>query len=272
MSCAAIWGRDQAAAGALAHRYDVSAHADFDDFLAGVDAVSFAVPPDVQSSLALRAAGAGKHLLLEKPIALTEAEARLVQAVQDAGVASVVFFTAQFQPEVRAWLAAVSGRDDWAGASAVWLGSALQAASPFNTGWRRDHGGLWDLGPHLIALLSAALGPVTAVTADRGAGDVTHLVLHHQAGVTSSITVTLGAPEDVDLLDVYLWGPAGRSVAPREAGDPVTPLRTALAELAANASTGQHSHPCDARSAAAVTSVLAQAQRQLDARPFDGRP
>ena len=64
---AAVWGRDRAAASALAARYGGNGHADFDAFLDEVDAVSFAVPPDVQPALALRAVAAGKHVLLEKP-------------------------------------------------------------------------------------------------------------------------------------------------------------------------------------------------------------
>ena len=84
-------------------------------------------------------------------------------------MASVVFFTARFQPDVRAWLAEVSRAGGWAGGRVAWLGIACQG-SPFNTPWRRDKGGLWDVGPHMISLLWASLGPVTSVTAERRAG------------------------------------------------------------------------------------------------------
>src|ERR1700751_3336405 len=70
----------------------------------------------------------------------------------------------------------------------------------------------------------------------------------HQAdGAAGTVTVTLSAPEDAAFAEFYLWGPAGRSVAPTETGHPVTALRTALAELAANARSGRIDHPCDAR-------------------------
>src|SRR4051794_11365127 len=71
---------------------------DLDAFLDTVDAVGFAVPPDVESRLALRAIRAGKHVLLDKPIALsvTDAEAPSTAATE-AGVASVVFVTKRFQ-------------------------------------------------------------------------------------------------------------------------------------------------------------------------------
>src|SRR6204780_3314683 len=112
----AVWGRDPQAAAGLAAEYEATAYRDVAAFLAAVDAVSFAVPPDVQAVIATQAARDGKHLLLEKPIALPDAAAGgLVEAVERAGVASVVFFTQRFQPDVRAWLAEVAARGGWAG-------------------------------------------------------------------------------------------------------------------------------------------------------------
>lgn len=261
---AAVWGRNFAAAGALASAYGATAHRDFAEFLSAVDAVAFAVPPDVQGSLAVRAAEAGKHLLLEKPIAVSIAEAdALAEAVERAGVASAVYFTSLYQADVRRWLAEIGTSANWAGACAVWLGSALMPDSPFNTPWRQAKGGLWDLGPHLVALLWKALGPVDSVTADAGAGDVTHLVLHHRGGQSSAATVAMDVPESKQFFELYLWGPQGRSAVPREAGDPVTPLRTALAELAAGARSGQATHQCDVRFGRDVVGILAQAAGQL---------
>jgi predicted dehydrogenase len=265
---AAVWGRNADAAAGLAAGYHVTAHRDLPEFLDGVDAVAFAVPPDVQAPIAIRAARAGKHLLLEKPVAVTAADAdALADAVAQARVASVVFFTARFQADVRAWEAEVTAAGGWAGGCAVWLGSAWQPGSPFNTPWRRDKGALWDLGPHVISLLWAGLGPVRSVTAVAGRADITHLVLRHDSGVTSTATVTLDAPESAEFNELFLWGPAGRSAAPTEVRDAVTPLRTALAELAANARSGQVSHPCDARFGRDVVHVLADAERQIGVRP-----
>ena len=265
---ASVWGRNSGAAVRLAAIHHATAHTDLDDFLASVDAVAFAVPPDVQAPLATRAAQAGKHLLLEKPIAISPADAdALTGAVENAQVASVVFFTARFQADVRAWLAEAQAASGWAGGCAVWLGSAMRPGSPFNTPWRRDKGGLWDLGPHVISLLWASLGEVRSVTADAGRGDVSHLVLHHGTGLTSTVTVTLGQPENAEFAELFLWGEPGRSACPGETEDPVIPLRTALTELAANARSGQVSHPCDVGFGRDIGHVLAGAQRQLDSRP-----
>jgi predicted dehydrogenase len=262
----AVWGRNPLAAGVIAETFQATAHSDFGTFLADVDAIAFCVPPDVQSALARRAANAGKHLLLEKPIGISESAAEaLAQAVSDAQVASVVFFTARFRPEVRAWLADVANKR-WSGGQAVWLGSALAESSPFDTPWRREKGGLWDLGPHAVSLLWASLGPVVAVSADAGLADVTHLVLHHGSGATSSVTVTLSGPPEADGLDLFLWGEPGRSAAPLQPRDPIEALRVALSELAHNARSGQLKHPCDVRFGRDVTRVLASAQYQIDAR------
>jgi predicted dehydrogenase len=267
----AVWGRNPDAAGQLAATYDATAHRDIDTFLADVDAVAFSVPPDVQSAIAVQAARAGKHLLLEKPIAISPQDAdTLVRAVEDARVASVVFFTARFQTDVRAWLADVASRDGWAGAHAVWLGSALLENNPFNTPWRRDKGGLWDLAPHVVSLLWACLGPVVSVTADAGRDDLTCLVLHHEGGATSTATVTLNAPEAAEGFDFFVWGQPGRSAAPDETSQPATALRVALTELADNARSGQLDHPCDVRFGRDVGRVLAEAERQITHRPTRG--
>jgi predicted dehydrogenase len=261
----AVWGRNTEAAAALAAEYGITAHVDYDAFLADVDGVAFSVPPDVQSELAVRAAQAGKHLLLEKPVALTEAAAEaLAAAVQVAGVASIVFFTCRFQPDISAWLEELAAAGGWQGASAIWLGSAHSQESPFNTPWRQAKGGLWDLGPHTLSLVWAILGPVESVTADVGRGDLTHLVLHHQGGATSTVTVTLGAPEPADGFDLRVWGEHGRSEMPPLADDPVVALRIALAELTDSARSPNLSHPCDVEFGLTVTRVLAHAQLQID--------
>jgi predicted dehydrogenase len=261
----AVWGRSLAAARQLAAPHHAAAYDDLGAFLDQVDAVAFAVPPDVQSPIAIRAASAGKHLLLEKPVATSVEDAdALVAEVQGSGVASVVFFTARFQADVRDWLADAAAHTGWLGGSAVWVGSAMRESSPFNTPWRHDKGGLWDVGPHAVSLLWASLGPVTSVSADRGLADIAHLVLHHDSGVTSTVTVTLSAPPQAAHFALYLWGEPGRTDLPMTAGNEVSSLRTAIAELAANARTGQVSHPCDVRFGRDVTRVLTSAQLQLD--------
>ena len=269
---AAVWGRDPQAAAALANAHGANGYEDIAAFLAAVDGVAFAVPPDVQAPIAAAAARAGKHLLLEKPLATSEAGAdALVEAVTQAQVASVVFFTLRFRSAIRAWLADVTERGGWSGGLASWFGSSLLESSPFNTPWRRDKGALWDIAPHVVALLWAALGPVTSVTADAGPADVSHLVLHHQGGPSSTVTVSQNGGETAAGFEALLWGSSARSAAPPGADDPLPPLRTALAELAGNIRAGRTEHPCDVRFGRDVGRVIAEAQRQIDQRQIDQR-
>ncbi len=95
---------------------------------------------------------------------------------------------------------------------------------------------------------------------------MTHLVLHHQGGATSTTTVTLSATEAAAGFEAYLWGESGRLAVPDGSLDPVAALSVALGELVANARAGQTRHPCDVWFGRDVGRVLAEAQRQIDAR------
>ena len=264
---AAVWGRDADKAAALGAEFAVEAHTDFAAFLSGLDAVAFAVPPQVQAELATRAAGAGKHLLLEKPIATSVADAqRLVEAVDRAGVATVVFFTARFDETKRQWLATVAA-DSWDGAWARWIVSAFAPGSPYaDSPWRRDKGALWDVGPHALSMLTAALGPIVAVTADGGTGDLVHLVCHHAGGATSTASLTLNAPPAAINVELSVWGPGGLSTMPLAGPTAEASYGVALRELLANVDSGQRSHPCDVHFGASVVRTLADAERQIAAQ------
>lgn len=260
VSLVGVWGRSGEAARSLAAAAGTTAYADLEALLDDVDVVDLAVPPDVQAPIAARAAAAGKHLLLEKPIALDRAAAdALVAAVAAHGVAVLVFFTGLFDPRIRALLDRVAADGGWQGGHALYLGSALADDNPFNTPWRRVHGGLWDLGPHAVALLTAALGPVVRVHAEHGAADLTHLVLHHAGGATSSATLTLSASDAADGFSCGIWGSAGRVEFPVDDLDAVTALTTALDELAGLVRTGERSHPASLALGREVLGVLTAA-------------
>jgi predicted dehydrogenase len=259
-----IWGRDSAKTAALSAELGTAGYEDVDELFAAVDAVAFSVPPHVQSELALRAARAGKHLLLEKPIAVAVAEAdRLADAVAEAGVASVVFFTSRFDAVQRQWIDEIAQRSDWDGAAGLWLGSAFAPGSPFDTPWRHDKGGLWDVGPHALAMLIGTLGPIVDITARAGRRDLVHLILRHESGVSSSYAVSIDTPEAAAQVSLTVWGAAGRSMLPASQADASQALATAARELAAAAELPEPSHPCDVRLGRSVVRLLAEAERQL---------
>jgi predicted dehydrogenase len=262
----AVWGRDPARADAAAGRFGVAGYRDLDRLLAEVDAVAIAVPPDVQARLAVRAAAAGRHLLLDKPLALSlEAADRVVAAVADARVASLVFFTLRFLPEVAAWVEQAAAAGAWQGGGGAWLGTVFSdPASPFaGSPWRRAKGALWDLGPHLLALALPVLGPVESVTAAPGPGDTVHLILGHQGGASSTLTLSQTAPPPAAWVGFGVYGPAGRSVTPPFELAHRAALDEAIGQLAAMVAAGATTHPCDVRLGRDSVAVLEAAERSL---------
>jgi len=67
-----------------------------------IDIVSVATPNHLHAAQAVAAARAGKHILLEKPTGLDEAELAAVRdAVRDAGVTTIVSFELRYNPYLR---------------------------------------------------------------------------------------------------------------------------------------------------------------------------
>jgi predicted dehydrogenase len=263
-----VWGRRPQAARELADRHRTRAYDDLDALLAHVDAVAVALPPDVQAELAVRAAGAGRHLLLDKPVAATVAGARAVaRAVREAHVASVVFFTTRFVPGPRAWIAEQAEAAGWFTAHAQWLGDVFheESDSAFATPWRGEKGALWDVGPHALSVLLPVLGDVRRVAAvAHGPGDTVHVVLDHANGASSTLTLSLTAPPAAAGASVELRGTAGVTRLPEGDADAADALTRAADELLAAARDGRP-HPCDAAFGLRVTEVLADVEALLAA-------
>lgn len=230
------WARDAAAAAEVfPHSFD-SPTALFD----AVDAVSFAVPPDVQAPLATEAARAGKHLVLDKPIALDLAvAASLAETVRSAGVRSIVTFTRRFAPETREFLARATQLAPVA-AEAQWLsGAALGgrfAASP----WRQREGALFDVGPHILDLVDAAAGAIESVTAacyDPGS-DTWTAQLAHAGGAASAVSLSLRTPVVPTVLRVSAHSSSGVVVLDRRDAPAVDCFAVLLDEFLESIATG----------------------------------
>jgi len=76
---------------------------DFDELLKhpGVDIISITTPPDIHADLTIRAAKAGKHVCIEKPIALDwKSCVEMHKAVKQAGVKSIVAFCLHWNPSL----------------------------------------------------------------------------------------------------------------------------------------------------------------------------
>ncbi|MEU4157572.1 Gfo/Idh/MocA family oxidoreductase [Actinoplanes sp. NPDC026670] len=259
---AGVWGRDPQKTADLAGRYGVPAYRDADALIADVDAVAIALPPDVQAPLALRAARAGRHLLLDKPVALRTEDA---EALADAAgeVASVVFFTRRFTPELDGFLTEAAATGGWAEARIDHLGSIFVPDNPFGASpWRRERGGLWDVGPHALAVVLPVLGPVAEVTAVAGPRDLTFVLLKHVSGAVSRFTLAVDAPPAAAREEAVFAGDAGVREVPRGRWEPADALGRAVDQLLA-AAAGGPSSAVDVRFGAEVTAILVAAERSL---------
>lgn len=250
-----VWGRDPAKTETLATRFGARPFANVDALFGEVEAVAFSVPPDIQADLAVRAAEAGRALLLEKPVALTvEAAERIVEAAR---APTVVFFTWRFDPAVRSWFEEEIDGYDWDGGQAILLSSIFEAGNPFGESpWRQTRGALWDIGPHALSLLMPTLGSVEEIGAVRGRGDATHLVLRHASGAASNMTVSLTSP--AQLTGAVFWGRRGIPRMP-DGLDVAAAYASAIDALIAGIAVFDASFGCD------VVRILAAAEERLAA-------
>lgn len=143
----------------MAEQYRVPVHVGFRDLLPAVDAVVVAVPTSAHAEVALACLDAGKHVLLEKPIAASAEEgARLVEAAREKGLVLLPGHVERFNPAVGELARALRS------AGRV-IGLQARRLSPFN-GRGADMDVVADLMLHDIDLaLSLLDGPVAACQA-----------------------------------------------------------------------------------------------------------
>jgi dTDP-3,4-didehydro-2,6-dideoxy-alpha-D-glucose 3-reductase len=125
-----------------------------------VDAVYVALPAALHAEWAVRAAAAGKHVLVEKPLALSTAS---VDAVARAASATGVLVMEAISPAHHPWQAAVRsiiGNGDLGPLARLETELAFTPPQPGNYRWRRELGGgiCRDAAPYWIQFLQAAAG------------------------------------------------------------------------------------------------------------------
>ncbi|WP_216211369.1 Gfo/Idh/MocA family protein [Amycolatopsis aidingensis] len=259
----AVWTRRPEAARELAAAHGTLPCADFEELLGLVDAVAFAVPPAAQAELASRAAKAGKHLILEKPIAPDAGQAgRLAEAVREAGVVALVVLTLRYAMQTREWLADLGHTGGWSGGSARWLSGALLSSRYGGSPWRHDLGALADIGPHVIDLMDAALGEITGVlAAHRGADDLWQLLFEHRGGATSTAALSLRLPIDPTVIEFAVYGEHGYRALGRKPGAAQECYTALLDDFAAMVASDTRDHPCDVDRGLHLQCLLDQARR-----------
>lgn len=184
----AVSDRHQERAEALAQMHGVKAVA-FEDVLSdpAIDGVVLALPPQYHADLAIAALEAGKHVLVEKPIALSVADARrVVEAAEKTDLVAMTGHVLRFHPAFEALEAMIKAGD---------LG-AIRYIHSHRVGLGKFHAendALWDIAPHDLSLILAITGekPISV----RGVGsamlnrlsDFAHLHLQFTSGVRSHV-------------------------------------------------------------------------------------
>jgi predicted dehydrogenase len=117
-----------------------------------VDAVAIATPVHTHTPLALAALKAGKHVLVEKPLAANTRDAeRIVATAKELGLTLMVDHTYVYSPAVRRIKALLDSGD---------LGDIYYIDSVrINLGlFQNDINVLWDLAPHDLSIVDYLLG------------------------------------------------------------------------------------------------------------------
>jgi predicted dehydrogenase len=155
--------------------------AELSEALPDIDAVVIATPPSTHVRLALEAIAAGKHVLVEKPLATTAADARaMVEAARARGVVLMVGHTFEFHSAV--WSLREMVRDGRLG-QLYYLHTAR-----LNLGlYQHDVNVIFDLAPHDISILNYVLGGQPSAVecwasrhAHRRLEDVAYLRLYYE--------------------------------------------------------------------------------------------
>ena len=200
-------GRDISAAGAFAERFAVpKAHDTFEDLVhdPDVDAVFVATPNAFHTAVVLAAARAGKHILCEKPLALTVADGRaMVAACREAGVRLRVGLHLRFERSLQRVAEVLRS-----GVIGTPRAIAMERTAPLGerVPWRVDpaQGGsiLFDVGVHLLDIVPRLLATeIAAISALAMPGpqtghsaDTITMLLRLRDGVQATLRVSREAP------------------------------------------------------------------------------
>lgn len=154
-------------------RTTVPVYTDIDEFLAieGLEAVSVATPDHLHAAPAVAAARAGKHLLVEKPLATTvEDAAAIVDAARESGVKLMVDFHNRVNPPfVDAYQAVRDGRVGEVKYVYSRLSNTVAIASMIK--WASSSSSLWFLASHMVDIAQWVVGErIVEVTARESRG------------------------------------------------------------------------------------------------------
>lgn len=157
----------------------------FDD--PAVDAIVLALPPHHHAENALKAIAAGKHVLVEKPIALdVEDGARIVDAAKQAGVVAMTGHVLRFHPAFEGLMQLVA---DGELGDIRYIHSHRVGLGKFHA----ENDALWDIAPHDLSLILALTGEEPSAIRGEGSAvlnqlsDFAHLHMEFPSGIRSHV-------------------------------------------------------------------------------------
>jgi len=188
--------------------------------LSEVQAVYIASPNKFHKEQVIAAAQAGKHVLVEKPIALTVADAEaMIAACKANGVKLMVGYMMRFHAHHNRLKEMIEAGD---------LGQVVFGRTqltcwypPISGAWRQDPaaggGGAWiDMGSHCVDLLEMWLGPISRVTAlsrtlthAYKVDDSTTVLCEFASGAQGVVEVNFNVPDEAGQNALEIRGTRG---------------------------------------------------------------
>ena len=216
----AVMRRDQAKAEDFAERHGAKrAYTDVDKLLSDdeINAIYIATPPNLHCEQTIQAAHAGKHILCEKPMAMSVNECQqMVDACREAGVTLMLAYYRNHYPNIEKLKALMTD-----GAIGDVVLARINCTGYYNPNrqdlknWRINPeisggGVLMDIGSHRISLLQYLMGDVVSV---RGYAETVHLdaevddsavfSLRFESGAHAVANINWNVGVGVDDVEVY---------------------------------------------------------------------
>ena len=163
-----VFSRTPGAAQPVVEQYGAKLHGDFDALVrdTGIDALIITTPHPSHANYAVRALAAGKHVLIEKPVATNVADARGLIAAKKASGAAAMALPLD-------WTAPVAETARLVAAGAIGIVTSMDSVfchqGPVHAPWffdkaQAEWGVLADLGVYTISQMTRLFGPVASVS------------------------------------------------------------------------------------------------------------
>lgn len=238
----AVASRDQARADAYAAEWGIPrAHGSYQALLADpdIDAIYVSLPNSLHAEWTVKAAGAGKHVLCEKPLALSVAEVdQIIAAARAAGVVVAEAVMYLYHPLLHRARELV--REGAVGELRLVRGAlSIGLNRPADVRWKPELGGgsLWDVGSYPVSFIRWIAGEPDELfgwqaPAETGVDQGFAGLLRYQSGVLGSFDCgfrhpfraeaeVVGSQGTMVIEPPFIMSPQSRIILRREGGDEV---------------------------------------------------